>query len=149
MSKRKKILWGLLVVLVIIQFFRIDKSKPEYPPQNDFLVIEQAPQQVAEIFKNACYDCHSFETKYPWYTNIAPVSWWIKGHIKGGRQNLNFSEWGTYDGKKRSHKLEETVEEVSSRHMPMKSYTFLHPKAKLIDQDINSLVDWVKSKMPQ
>lgn len=149
MKKRKNIKMALLLILVLIQFIQIDKTNPEYPPQNDFLAVEQPDKAIADMFENACYDCHSYKTQYPWYTNIAPISWWIKGHIKGGRQNLNFSEWATYDGKKRSHKMEEIVEEVSERHMPMKSYTFLHPEAKLSDDDINAIVEWVKSKSPQ
>lgn len=149
MSKKRKIMLALLGVLVILQFIGIDKTAPETPENTDFIQLEKPPQQVAEILKNACYDCHSHNTKYPWYTNIQPLGMWIKGHVKGGRQHLNFSLWGNYDSKKKAHKMEEIFEEVLEKHMPMKSYTFLHDEAKLSDEDRKALTDWAKGSAPQ
>jgi len=144
--KKRNILLGLLVVLLLIQFIRIDKVNPTSTATQEFMTVEKPPAAVATILKNTCYDCHSHESAYPWYTNLAPVSWMIRSHIKGGRQHLNFSTWGTYDAKKRSHKLEEIAEEVAEKTMPMKSYTWLHPEAKLSATDRQMLVDWVKGK---
>lgn len=119
------------MVLIGIQFIRIDKTAPVSDAKADFFALEESPDITNDLVRSACYDCHSYESKYPWYTNIAPMSWWIKGHINGGRQHLNFSEWGTYEKKKKAHKLEEIVEELTEEHMPLSSYTWMHPKAKL------------------
>ncbi|MDH5366140.1 MAG: heme-binding domain-containing protein [Cyclobacteriaceae bacterium] len=142
---KKKIVIALGLVLVIIQFFRIDKENPSYEMENDFIMITNPPELVKGILKNSCYDCHSFETKYPWYTNVAPVSWWIKHHINEGRDELNFSEWATFELKRKNHKLDEIVEMVEEGEMPMSSYTWMHSEARLTDEQKTALINWTKS----
>ena len=145
MQKRlKSIAWGLVAVLLFIQLFQIDKTNPEPDPAADFLNLEQAPAEVALIMKNACYDCHSFETRYPWYTSVQPVAWWVKGHITEGREQLNFSKWGAYSAKRKDHKLEEMVEMVEEGEMPLKSYTWAHPDARLTSEQRSALIAWFK-----
>ena len=143
---KKKILLGLLVVLVLIQFIRIDKTNPESVAAKDFIAVENPPANIAAIMKNACYDCHSHQTTYPWYTNVAPISLMIRSHIRGGRQQVNFSTWADYDTKKKNHKIQEMIESIETKYMPMKSYTWLHPEAKLSAKDRKVLVDWLGSK---
>ena len=143
------VLFGLLGILVIMQFFRIDKTNPPVDASKDFIALEQPPQEVVSLLKAACYDCHSHETAYPWYTNIAPVSWWIKDHIDHGRDELNFSEWGDYSRKRKHHKLEEMAEEVEEGHMPMPSYTWGHAEARLSEDQKETLEDWSKQQMSQ
>lgn len=138
---KKKILL-LLVALVLIQFIRIDKNNPPIVEANDYLSISKPTNETSTLIKNACYDCHSHDTSYPWYTNIAPLSWWIKGHINGGREKLNFSDWGNYSQNKREHKLEECVDFVERKSMPLKSYTWLHSDAKLDEIQRKALVQW-------
>ncbi len=142
----KKILIGLLIILVAIQFVRIDKDNPPVEESQEFMTIMSPPAEIATLMKASCYDCHSHETKYPWYTNVAPVSWWIKKHINEGRGHLNFSIWGTYSAKKAAHKLEECYEEVEEGKMPLTSYLPMHPEAKLSDEQVNLLVNWFKEK---
>ena len=143
---KKKILISLVTILVIIQFFGIDKTNPTAPQESDFLYVTNAPDFVKDYFKQACYDCHSNQTKYPWYTNVSPVSHWIKGHITHARENLNFSEWSTqYDDSGKSHKINETIEEIESGHMPPKSYKWMHPEAKFSDDQKNEVITWLKS----
>lgn len=142
---KKKIIIALGSVLVIIQFFRIDKVNPSYEMENDFIMVTDPPELVKNILKNSCYDCHSFETKYPWYTNVAPVSWWIKYHINEGRDELNFSEWATFELKRKNHKLEEIIEMVEEGEMPMNSYTWVHSEARLTDEQQDALINWTKS----
>ena len=108
----KKILVIVAILAVIIQFFRIDKENPPYEASSDFISVENAPEDIQIILKQACYDCHSHQTTYPWYSNVAPVSWWLKDHIDEGREHLNFSVWASYDAERREHKLEELAEEV-------------------------------------
>lgn len=142
---KKKILIGIGVLLIVSQFFRIDKVNPAYSIENDFSVVNNPPEEVKQILKQACYDCHSYETKYPWYTNVAPVSWWIKAHINEGRDELNFSEWANYSVKRKDHKLEEMAEMVEEGEMPLTSYTWGHPESKLSEKQRQSLIDWVKA----
>ena len=142
----KKISIGLIAVLVIIQFFRIDKTNPVIIQENDFITITNPPENVSVILKTSCYDCHSNETKYPWYTNISPLSWWIKDHINEGREELNFSEWGTFKEKRKNHKLEECIELIDEDEMPLLSYLITHGDAKLTADDKGFLLEWFKEQ---
>ena len=90
----KKIGLFLLAALVVMQFFRIDKSAPEVVQGDDFIALMQPSEEVEALLKSACYDCHSNQTVYPWYANVAPVSWWLQHHVDEGREHLNFSVWG-------------------------------------------------------
>ena len=145
MSLKKKILYAVFAIVVIIQFFRIDKSNPEINPQMNFVQLVDAPTDIKELLRTSCYDCHSHETVYPWYSNIAPVSWWLKDHINHGRGHLNFSIWGEYEDRRKDHKLEEIIEEVKEHEMPLKSYLIAHSDAKLDDAQIEQLTSWVQS----
>ena len=139
---KKKILIGVVIVLVGIQFIRIDKTNPPVDASKDFMTITDPPEEVEKLIRTSCYDCHSNESTYPWYSNIAPVSWWVKDHINEAREELNFSEWGTYEWKRTDHKLEECAEEVDEGEMPLKSYLIAHSEARLSDEDRAKLVDW-------
>ncbi len=148
MNKKRIIRTAVLVLLliaVLIQFIPVDRSVPEVDPSKDLLAVHQAPAAVATLLKDACYDCHSHQTKYPWYSYIAPVSMWLQGHVDHGKEHLNFSEWADYDADRRDHKLEEMAEEVEESHMPLNSYTWGHPEARLSDQQRSELVAWVNS----
>ena len=141
----RKFLIAALIALVIIQFVSIDKNNPPVDAKQDFATLTNPPAGVLENLKTACYDCHSHETTYPWYTNVQPVAWWVKGHIKGGVKKLNFSIWDTYSEKKKNHKIEECIEEIEELHMPLKSYTWTHSDAKLSHADREELIQWFKS----
>ncbi|UXX78580.1 heme-binding domain-containing protein [Reichenbachiella carrageenanivorans] len=145
MTIKTKIIIGLLTVLVFIQFFGFDNEIPAYEAKNDFITMMNPPAEIAQIIKTSCYDCHSYETKYPWYASVAPVSWWIGDHIEDGRKHFNLSTWGTYTEKKALHKLEEFYEEVEKGEMPLSSYTILHGDASLSPEQVSQLVTWVKS----
>lgn len=141
----RKILITALIALVVIQFISIDKANPKVNEMEDFISNTRPPAKVADMIRNACYDCHSHETTYPWYTNVQPVAWWIKGHIKEGKKHLNYSEWASYSEDKQTHKIEESIEEIESNHMPLKSYTWTHSKAKLSHRDREEMIQWLKS----
>ena len=139
----KKILFTVLVLLVGIQFFRIDKINPTLIAGNDFLEMNNPPEEVAAVLITSCYDCHSNKTNYPWYSNVSPVSWWIAGHVKEGREELNFSEWGKYPEKRKAKKLKEIIEEVENE-MPLPSYLIMHSSAMLSSKQKEDLINWVK-----
>lgn len=138
----KKILIGLLVVLVVIQFIRPERNVSEIPSQNDIRVHYSVPANVESILKRACYDCHSNNTNYPWYANIQPVLWWLQDHIEEGKEELNFSEFATYSAKKADHKLDEVIEMVEEEEMPLESYTYIHKDAVLSSSEKKLLMDW-------
>jgi hypothetical protein len=147
MKKRftlKNISIALIFILLMVQSIRIDKTVEPVNPATDFISLTSANTGVSELLKTACYDCHSNQPTYPWYTNIAPVSWWIKHHINEGSSHLNFSLWGTYSDKRKNHKLEECIEMIEEGEMPMTSYTLIHKEAKLTDAQKMQLVDFFK-----
>lgn len=142
----KRIGIAFIVVFIVIQVFRINKTITPVNEQTDFMAVTQTNPEVATILKNACYDCHSNQPTYPWYTSVAPVSWWIKNHINEGSKHLNFSIWQTYTVKRKDHKLEECVEMIEEGEMPINSYTWMHPEAKLTDAQKQLLIDWFKAE---
>jgi hypothetical protein len=148
MKKRftlKNISIALIFILLMVQSIRIDKTVEPVNPATDLISLTSANTGVSELLKTACYDCHSNQPTYPWYTNIAPVSWWIKHHINEGSSHLNFSLWGTYSDKRKNHKLEECIEMIEEGEMPMTSYTLVHKEAKLTDAQKMQLVDFFKA----
>lgn len=142
----KKILYILLIIVVLIQLYRPEKNISTETPIADFLTLTSANDEISTLIKNSCYDCHSNNTKYPWYAEIAPISWWISGHVDHGKEELNFSEWSSYSEKKMKHKLKEIVEVLEEKEMPLESYIPMHPEAKLSDDQIQQLITWVKKR---
>jgi hypothetical protein len=139
----KKISIGLLTLFAAAQFINPDKNESKFVPESDFITLEQPPQHLADIIKTSCYDCHSNNTIYPWYDRITPVNFWVDGHIEHGKGHLNFSEWNKYSSKKKAHKLDEFIEMIEDKEMPLESYTLTHQDAKLSDADIAALTNWV------
>lgn len=143
---KKKIFLGGLAVLVVLQFFQIDKSPIPIDADKTFKTQVNPPEDVLAQLKSSCYDCHSYETKYPWYTYVAPVSFWIKGHIKNGRAALNFSTWAEMTPKDQKHALHECAEEIEEGHMPPKGYYRMHGEAYLDDAKKEKLVNWLEEQ---
>ncbi|MDR3273446.1 MAG: heme-binding domain-containing protein [Flavobacteriaceae bacterium] len=140
----KKTLLVILVVLIGIQFIRIDKTNPSINPKEDYVNIAHAPENVQTILKRSCYDCHSNEVVYPWYTNISPISWYIKDHINEGREHVNFSEFGKYNMLQIQYANTALYKAVKGVGMPLDSYTLVHKNAVLSSQDRKILLDWFK-----
>lgn len=138
------IIWALLILLVVIQFIPVEDKIPEYDKADDLFAVVQAPEEVRQLIKSACYDCHSYETTYPWYNNIAPVNFWLKRHIDHGRDELNFSTWAKYPADRAAHKAEESVELIEKKEMPLSSYTWVHKEARLSQSQRNSLTKFFK-----
>lgn len=135
----------LLIGFIVIQFIRIDKTVPEYDKTGDFIAVNNPDQKVADMLHNACYDCHSYETVYPWYAEIAPFSWWIGHHIEEGREHVNFSVWSTYSSADQSEILEESAEEIQENKMPDPNYIKMHGNAELSDSDKQLLISFLQS----
>ncbi len=141
---KKKIILVLLFIIIVLQFIRIDKTIKPVDANIDLIEVAKSNAEVASILKVSCYDCHSNQPTYPWYTNIAPFSWWIKHHINEGTHHLNFSDWGNYTQKRKDHKLDECIEMIEEDEMPMSSYTLMHKDAKLSPAQKALLINWFK-----
>lgn len=139
---KKKILWGVLIALVVIQFIRPSRNSGETYGPNDITKTVEVPGEVKSILDKACNNCHSDHTNYPWYTNIQPVGWWMAHHVDEGVHELNFSQFNTYKLRRKLRKLEEIAEQVKEGEMPMDSYTWTHSEAKLSDQEKEVLINW-------
>ncbi|MGB5498486.1 MAG: heme-binding domain-containing protein [Maribacter sp.] len=140
----KKMAKVLLLVLIAMQFYRPEKNTTQGNHTAIFITETNPPEDVKFILKNTCYDCHSNNTRYPWYNNIAPVSYWLADHIKQGKGELNFSAWEGYSSKKKSHKLEEVLEVIEESEMPLNEYTWTHTEAKLTDAQKQAIITWAK-----
>jgi hypothetical protein len=141
----KNILLVVAILCIVAQFIRIDTQNPPIEADKDFIVATKAPEEVAMILKAACYDCHSNTTLYPWYSQVAPVSWWVKDHVNEARHELNFSEWFSFTEKRKAKKLEEAIEEVEEGEMPLSSYTWIHSSAKLNAIQRKKLADFFRT----
>lgn len=139
----------LLAALVIIQFFRGEKPPVTTENPGDIHTELEISAPVSNLLKAACYDCHSNETRYPWYANVAPISWLVIHDTEEGRAELNFSEWSTFSDRRKKRKLEEIVEEVKSGNMPMPIYTITHADAKLSEAQVEELLAWAQARFDE
>jgi hypothetical protein len=146
----KKILkWALIVIaalLVAAQVYRPSRTNPPVDESKTMRATTHMTPEVAAILDRSCNDCHSSKTVWPWYSNVAPVSWYLKSDVDDGRRALSLSDWGTYPQRKAANKLEAMCEEVEKGDMPIKPYLLLHPSAKLSDADRRILCEWTKQE---
>jgi hypothetical protein len=128
-----------VVVFVALQLVPVDRSNP--PVQSEV----SAPEEVRTILRRACYDCHSHETRWPWYSYVAPVSWWVVGHVDHARGDLNLSQWPVLDFELQELAFHDIEEQVSSEQMPLPSYLILHSEARLTPEERETLLRWARS----
>lgn len=138
----KKIMVFLLIVLVVIQFIHPKKNKSEGPQQNYIGNVYTVPENVKSILAKACNDCHSNNTRYPWYSKLQPVDWWMNNHVVDGKKELNLDEYTNRNLRYQYHKLEEITKQVKEGHMPINSYTWIHKDAILTDEEKNTITAW-------
>ena len=142
----KWLLISLICLFILIQLKRPARTNPAVDESQTIEAHVQMTPQAKDIFDRSCRDCHSNKTEWPWYTNVAPVSWWITDHVNQGRNNLNLSEWGKLDKDKQDKKLRQICDEVDDGAMPLSSYLPMHPKANLSEQDKKTLCDWTAAE---
>jgi hypothetical protein len=143
----RKIMLVLLAALVIIQFIHPKKNKAEGAQPNYIGNTFAIPADVKTILTKACNDCHSNNTKYPWYANFQPVHWWLNKHVVNGKKKINYDEYTNKSLRYQYHKMEETVEMVKEGEMPLDSYTWTHKDARLTDEEKNKIIGWANSVM--
>lgn len=146
MRRRLIYLVSVAAVLILIQFIRPEKNLGEHNTEAGFLQASGVSDTLAGIFLNACYDCHSNHTQYPWYSNVAPFSWYLNRHIVEGKANLNFSSWGIMDKAQKITQLDQICEEVTHETMPLKSYVRIHRSSRLSELEIKTICDWAESE---
>ena len=138
----KKFFLYFLALVVLIQLYRPKKNISTVEQKNSITTVMDVPADVKSILERSCYDCHSNNTKYLWYHEIAPMSWGVAHHIKEGKEHLNFDEYATYNARQRAHALEESVEAIEHGEMPLKGYVVFHPETALSAEDIQKIKDW-------
>ena len=142
MSKAKKILLAILLVFIALQFIRPARNSTNAVQTADMITNFTVPANVAGILKTSCYDCHSNNTRYPWYANVQPMGWLLADHIKDGKEELNFNEFTTYSKRRQLSKLKSVQNSIKDGSMPLSSYTLMHGDAKLSEDRKALLIQW-------
>ena len=142
MKRFKKILLGLVVVLIVIQFVQPTKNKSAEILTTDLTKTMNVPDSLQRILRISCYDCHSNNTNYPWYSNIQPFGWLLARHVRGGKEDLNFSEFGSYSVRRQKSKLNGIANSIRDETMPLSSYAIIHKDARLSNKEKEILMIW-------
>ncbi len=132
----------ILIVVIGAQFVRADRTNPPTRPQASLLAQKAMPPDVRAILERSCRDCHSNDTRWPWYSHVAPVSWMLLHHVNGGRDRMNYSEWTSYDTDDQDKFLNGMCSLTRKGRMPLPSYLWIHRDAKLSDGDVQALCAW-------
>lgn len=140
---RKKLLFAFLFLFVVAQLIRPAKNLNAHPQPDDIFAQQPASDEVRVLIEHSCYDCHSNNTRYPWYAEIQPVGWWLADHIKEGKAHVNFSEFGRYDAKRAARKLEQSSESIDDGSMPLASYSLIHRDARFTTEQKKKIMDWL------
>ena len=138
----KKILLALLIILLVIQFIKPKKNIHPGPQPEDISTLYPVPADVDSILSVACKDCHSNNTRYPWYNNIQPVAWFLANHVTDGKRSFNLNEFATYPLARQYDKIEEIKKQIDKGDMPLSSYTLIHKDAVLTDAQKKTVIDW-------
>ncbi len=131
------------MALIVIQFFPITLNESDTVPQSDFMVENQVPATIKNRLQVSCYDCHSNNTDYPWYSKIQPAAWYLEDHIQEGKDELNFNEWAEYSDRRKNSKLRSIISQIEEDKMPLDSYTLIHKDAILSDEDKRVIIDYM------
>lgn len=149
MKKLKWLKWILVAMAAtfgLLQFTNPDRTNPPVTPGHDLFAVSPPPPEVAKLVRTSCFDCHSQETKWPWYSRMAPMSWTVAHDVKEGRERLNFSDWPVNDPARASRKFGNISDQVDSADMPLKKYTMIHRDAILSDAQRKLIVDWAEAQ---
>lgn len=134
----------LLVAFIAIQFFPTQRNESDSVPNSDFLLVNNSSKEISSILKESCYDCHSNNTKYPWYNKIQPAAWLLEDHIKEGKKELNFNEWNDLSDRRKNSKLKSIINQIKDDEMPPSSYTLIHRNAILDKSEKELVIDFMK-----
>ncbi len=140
----KRIGIALFALLVVAQLVPINRRNPVVDPSKTIYAREAVPQPVKDVFNRSCADCHSDQTRWPWYSRVAPVSWMVADDVHSARKHMNFSEWAYYSPNKREEKLEEICEQLTDGDMPDVKYLLVHRRARLTSSEREAVCKWTE-----
>ena len=132
----------VVAIVLVIQVIPVERNVSTVPPGQSFEKTEKVPANVAAILKVSCYDCHSNNSRYPWYSELQPGAWFMAQHIKKGRDELNFDEFNNYSKRRKKAKIKSIISQIEKDEMPLKSYLMLHSSARLSAADKMDLIDF-------
>ena len=142
----KRLLAGLGAIFMALQFTNAPRTNPPVAPGHDLMAANPPPAEIAARLRASCYDCHSDETRWPWYSHVAPVSWLVASDVKAGRERLNFSEWPHDLPQRAAKRLSRISEELDYHDMPPGKYTLMHPEARLTTDQRRALIAWADAE---
>jgi hypothetical protein len=145
-TRTKFFLGGGLTLLAGMLLINPSLTNPPAEPGRDLLATNAPPAEIVTLLRGACYDCHSHETIWPWYSHVAPVSWWLAGHVNNGRKRLNFSQWPHDDPRRAAKWLGRIGEAVEAKEMPLPGYDKMHPAARLSAEQRDQIVKWARQE---
>ena len=145
MKIAKIIVLILLVGFVGIQIVPTDFNQSDTVPKTDFLLVNNTSENISTLLQESCYDCHSNNTRYPWYNKVQPVAWFLENHIKDGKEELNFNEWDTYTNRRKNSKLKSIISQIKDYEMPLASYTLIHKDAELSKPEKTLIIDYINN----
>lgn len=150
-SVSSRLAWRVAVVLIAgvfaIQLARPARTNPPTEPSRTLTAITKAPPDVMDVLDRGCRDCHSNDTRWPWYSNVAPVSWFVIDHVNHGRRHFNYSDWAQQDPDHLPESLKNICDLTRKQEMPLSSYLWLHADSRLSDQDIATLCNWTDREL--
>lgn len=149
MVKKRKLFWSILVLFLLIQVYPVSLPDVIMDNPKDLFESMDIPENIAIKLRTSCYDCHSNETKYPWYSYVAPVKWLVISDVKNAREELNFSEWDTLNKEDKAEILDDIATLVIEEEMPLKIYPIMHPGAKLDHADREAISEWAELVMEE
>ena len=135
----------IISILIILQLIPNKLPENQGVTNNDLIIAEQPPDEVKLILKKACYDCHSNQSVYPWYSYVAPASWLIAKDVREGREELNLSDWADQSKRRKIKIMNEMAEEIEKEKMPLDIYVVVHRDAILTEEEIETITSWTKS----
>lgn len=148
-SKKKKLLFGIMFVILLLQAIQPSKNIGSSNAPTDIAKTLPIPGSIFALLKTSCYDCHSNHTNYPWYNHITPINWWVADHINEGKKELNFTIFGNYKRHHQLQMLEAIGETVQMGAMPLKSYLSVHKEARLSEAEKKAIYDWARKSMDE
>ncbi|MCK0156141.1 heme-binding domain-containing protein [Cellulophaga sp. F20128] len=150
MKTFKIIVLVILVAFVGIQFVPTERNQSNVVPATDFLIVNAVSTAIKTKLQVSCYDCHSNNTKYPWYIKVQPTAWFLENHVNDGKSELNFNEWDLLSNRRKASKLRSIIKQIESGEMPLDSYTLMHSAAKFSKsekQDVLQFMTQVKDSL--
>lgn len=137
----------VVAIVLVIQVIPVERNVSTVPPGQSFEKTEKVPANVAAILKVSCYDCHSNNTRYPWYSELQPGAYFMAQHIKEGKEELNLDEFNNYSKRRKKAKIKSIISQIEKEEMPLKSYLLLHPDAGLTPNKKKVLLQFFQSEL--